>query len=157
MSGFSEARSFLFIYETSLPKQDIELILEFAAEIKAEKKDVFFLIYHEFKKVPESVFVKSFDIHICKKDFNFLKQPTSSMVKRQCNMQYDYLFSFIEKRNTRLENFIRKSKALIKIGRKELHRKPLYRITFGSSERENSIEDFLKMAGNYITKIKIEK
>lgn len=157
MSTFDSARSFLFVYESSLPKQDIDMIQEFANEIKAEKKDVFFLVYHDFKKVPEGIFVKSFDIHICRKDFNLLKQPASSLVKRQYNIPYDYLFSFLGNRNNRVENFIRTSKAQIKVGRYDIPRKPLYRITFGSSGRENTMEEYLKMAGNYLTKIRIEK
>lgn len=157
MTGFAEVRSFLFVYETSLPKQDIEMIQEFANELKAERKDVFFLIYHDFKKVPDGTFVKSFDIHICKKDFNLMKQPVSSLTKRQAGMNYDFLFSFLKNRNPRLENFIKKSKAQIKIGRAELTRKPLYRITFGSIDREITTEEFLHMSGNYLTKIKLEK
>jgi len=155
MSDFSTAKSFLFVYENNLPKQDIELLLEFAHEIKAEKKDVFFVIYHDFKKIPFGTFVKSFDIHVSKKDFNLLQKPSSSILKRQMNIKYDFLFSFLNGRNIRLENFIKKSTASIKIGRWEPPKKSLYRITFSSNEREKSMEEFLKMAGSYLTKIKV--
>lgn len=157
MTDFENARSFLFVYPQNLPLNDIQLLLEFAHEIKAEKKDVFFLIYHDFKKVPDNTTVKSFDIHISKKDFNFLKKPSSSLINRQVDLKYDYLFSFLENENIRLENFIKRSNARIKIGRWEPPKKSIYRITFSANGHEKSMEEFLKMAGNYLTKIKIEK
>jgi hypothetical protein len=157
MTNFENAKSFLFVYPQNLPLNDIQLLLEFAHEIKAEKKDVFFLIYHDFKKVPDNTVVKSFDIHLSKKDFNLFKMPSSSLIKRQVDLQYDYLFSFLENENVRLENFIKKSNARIKIGRWEPPNKSIYRITFSANGHEKSMEEFLKMAGNYLTKIKIEK
>jgi hypothetical protein len=157
MNDFASAKSFLFVYENALSKDDIELIHQFAMEIKAEKKDVFFLVYHDFKKVPETVIMKSFDIHVCKKDFNFLKRPASSLAKRHAGIAYDYLISFLDNRNERLEQFIRKSKAGAKIGRFEPDNKNLYRITFSSKELNKNMEEFLGMTGTYLTKIKIVK
>lgn len=157
MNDFASAKSFLFVYENTLSKEDIELIHQFATEIKLEKKDVFFLIYHDFKKVPDDTVVKSFDIHISKKDFNLFKRPGSDLLKRQLQIGYDFLLSFLDQRNERLEHFIRRSKSHAKIGRFEPHGKNLYRITFSSKEQKKSMEDFLHMTGTYLTKIKITK
>lgn len=153
MTQFASAKQFLFLYQANLPVQDIQLIKEFAQEIKAEKKEVFFIVYHDFKKVPDGTVTQAFDTHISKADFNLFGNPKSSHLLRHTQIEYDYLFSFLDQQNPRLENFIKKTIAKVKIGRFEPHKKNLYRITFSTQDNPKSMESFLSMAGNYLTKI----
>jgi hypothetical protein len=156
ISDFELAKSFLFVFPQNLPQNDISYIYEFASEIKAERKEVIFLIYHDFPKIPEGITQKSFDVHVCKKDFNFLQKPTSSLIIRHLHIDYDFLISFNDKANKRLEKFVSKSKAKIKIGRYEPVGTSLYKILLTTTSNENGIRDFLSLAGTYLTKIKIE-
>jgi hypothetical protein len=156
VADFNSSKSFLIVYPSDIAKSDLDLLVEFVVEIKSEKKDVFFLIYHDLKKIPMGTIIKSFDTHICQKDFNIFKSPSSSTLQSQIQISYDYLISFFDKPNKRMENFIKKSKAKFKIGMWEPDNKSLYNIKLSKVEGVNMIKSFLTMTGNYITKIKTE-
>jgi len=152
MMDFNSAKTILLYYDTSLQLDEVKLINEFAQELKQEKKEVYFLIYHPTKKVAPFIHTGTFDTHICKSDYNIFKQASSSLVKRQIKLEYDILICFSTLSDKRVANTIKKSKSKFKIGMSQFFTPQLCNAILIPKE-EGNIESYLHMLGRFLQQI----
>lgn len=152
MMDFKSAKTVLLFYDTSLNQDDVKLINEFAQELKQEKKEVYFLIYHPSKKVSPFVHTGTFDTHVCKSDYNIFKQPSSSLIKRQIKLEYDILICFSTLSDKRISNTIKKSKSKFKVGMSQFF-SPQVCNAILIPEGETNIESYLHMLGRFLQQI----
>jgi hypothetical protein len=152
MMDFNSAKTILLFYDTSLNQDDVKLISEFAQELKQEKKEVYFLIYHPTKKVAPFVHTGTFDTHVCKSDYNILKQPSSSLIKRQIKLEYDIFICFSTLNDKRVSNTIKKSKSKFKVGMSQFFTPQICNAILMPKEEAN-IESYLHMLGRFLQQI----
>lgn len=151
---FSEAKSFLILYDELQEKNDLPLLESFIEHLINAGKLVYTVVYHHTRKKKELPTVQEEEnkLHLSKLDFNYLGLPKTTAVKKLIARHFDFLINLNLDGRVPLKSIAAFTNAGYRIGYNREKNIPYFDLLLGNKEN-SELEQFTKDIIYYIKKI----
>ena len=151
-TGFDEAHKIGLLYDAT-DEQDYEVIKSYVKSIRNERKDVLALGYVDKRELPKNQFAQYGLDFFTRKNLNWHLIPCNPIVTNFINEPFDILINLSSNSCFPLRYIAATSHARFRVGRFDKKSTFCYDLMI-NAKSNTSIQDFLKLADNYIRIIK---